>query len=200
MVLPSILKKVAQTHGSSVAYLTADGEAITYKQLDHYSEEIAAWMRFKGIREGSVVALCLPSQIEYILSYLAVAKLGAVTAGVNPRFTAAERKNILKLLRPDLVVTAHDWDQGIQDESDVEYIRLAEQTTDLMIENRRKDPAIEVLPPDPDRPVCICFTSGSTGEPKGAWFKNRQLQAISDLDTGGAVSYTHLTLPTNREV
>jgi len=186
VVIPSILKKVAQTYGSSVAYVTADGEAITYKQLDHYSEEVAAWMRFEGVQEGSVVALCLPSRIEYILSYLAVAKLGAVTAGINPRFTGDERKNILKLLRPDLVVTAHDCDQGIQDEWHVEYVHFAEQMTDLMIENRRNDPAIEVLPPDPDRPVCICFTSGSTGDPKGAWFKNRQLQAISNLDTGGA--------------
>ncbi len=45
---------------------------------------------------------------------------------------------------------------------------------------------VEPLPDDPDRPVVICFTSGSTGQPKGALFTNRQLQAISDLDTGGA--------------
>jgi len=42
------------------------------------------------------------------------------------------------------------------------------------------------LPADPERPVCICFTSGSTGQPRGGWYANRQLQAIADLDTGGA--------------
>lgn len=166
--------------------MTADGQAVTYEELNRYSEEVAAWMRLEGVQEGSVVALCLPSRLEYILSYLAVAKLGAVTAGINPRFTAYERKNILKVLRPDLVVTTHDCDQGIPDELHVEYVHLADRTTDLMIENRRNNPEIEVLPPDLDRPVCICFTSGSTGDPKGAWFKNRQLQAISNLDTGGA--------------
>ena len=41
------------------------------------------------------------------------------------------------------------------------------------------------LPDDPGRPVCICFTSGSTGDPKGAWFTNRQLAAIERMDTGG---------------
>ena len=34
--------------------------------------------------------------------------------------------------------------------------------------------------------MCICFTSGSTGQPRGGWYANRQLQAIADLDTGGA--------------
>ena len=42
------------------------------------------------------------------------------------------------------------------------------------------------LPDDPERPVCICFTSGSTGQPRGGWYANRQFQAIADLDTGGA--------------
>ena len=34
--------------------------------------------------------------------------------------------------------------------------------------------------------MCICFTSGSSGNPKGALFANRQLRAISELDTGGS--------------
>ena len=45
--------------------------------------------------------------------------------------------------------------------------------------------------------MCICFTSGSTGEPKAAWFSNRQLRAVARLDTGGdyggghSISSTH---------
>jgi acyl-CoA synthetase (AMP-forming)/AMP-acid ligase II len=42
------------------------------------------------------------------------------------------------------------------------------------------------LPADAERPIAICFTSGSTGEPKGALFRYRQFDAIFRLDTGGA--------------
>ena len=38
---------------------------------------------------------------------------------------------------------------------------------------------------DPDRPVAVVFTSGTTGEPKGAVFTWRQLEAIGDIDGGG---------------
>ena len=39
-------------------------------------------------------------------------------------------------------------------------------------------------PPDPDRPVAIIFTSGTTGLPKGAVYCNRQLAFITQTDVG----------------
>ena len=46
-------------------------------------------------------------------------------------------------------------------------------------------PAVPPLDDDPDRPVAIVFTSGTTGPPKGAVFANRQLDFITTIDTGG---------------
>ncbi len=40
------------------------------------------------------------------------------------------------------------------------------------------------LPDDPDRPVAIIFTSGTTGAPKGALYTNRQLAFITQTDVG----------------
>ena len=37
---------------------------------------------------------------------------------------------------------------------------------------------------DPDRPVAIVFTSGTTGVPKGAVYAGRQLDVITQIDTG----------------
>jgi len=42
------------------------------------------------------------------------------------------------------------------------------------------------LPDDPDRPVAIIFTSGTTGLPKGALYGNRQLAFITRTDVGDA--------------
>ena len=50
----------------------------------------------------------------------------------------------------------------------------------------QRDATPPPLADDPDRPVAIIFTSGTTGLPKGALYCNRQLAFITQTDTGGA--------------
>ncbi len=184
-MLTTKLKQVTKQHGAEIAYRTANGTEISYSQLDEYSDEVGVWLKRLGIREGSVVALCLPSHVEYIISYLAIAKVGGITAGINPRFTPRERKYALEVLDPDLVITAEGYNSGVEEGYRSEFIHLSQAVDRTMLEQRITKEPLAQLPYDSDRPVCICFTSGSTGKPKGAWFANKQLKAISDIDTGG---------------
>ena len=116
----------------------------------------------RGIVLGSVVALTLPSVPEYVIAYAALAKVGAVTAGVNPRLTDAERATALEVVGPDLV---------LGDPAEVNALRV----------DGESPPA---LPDDPERPVAIVLTSGTTGRPRGAEFRVRQLAAITAADVG----------------
>ncbi|MEM7284926.1 MAG: class I adenylate-forming enzyme family protein [Actinomycetota bacterium] len=186
-MLPQVIERAARDHADAVAYRTHTGWDVSYADLDRLSDEAAAWLAMRGIDEGDVVALCLPSRVDYVVAYLASAKVGAVTAGVNPRFTARERAAALDTLVPDLVLAAGD-DQleGVPSDAEVELITLADQPEEILASERIIGEAPALLAPDPARPVAVCFTSGSSGEPKGAWYENRQLQAIADLDTGGS--------------
>ncbi len=183
-MLHSVIKSVSATHGENVAYVSPDGKEITYKQLDVISDEMAVWLTNEGISEGSVVGLSLPSCIEYIVSYLALAKVGAITAGINPRFTSLERSKTLSTLNPNLVITAKGHDGGVGDQYRKTIIKLNEK--EFIRSQRVTGGSPELLEDDDERPVCICFTSGSSGSPKGALFTNRQLRAISELDAGGS--------------
>jgi acyl-CoA synthetase (AMP-forming)/AMP-acid ligase II len=122
----------------------------------------AHWLRSEGVREGDVVALVLPATVDYLALYLGAARIGAITAGLNTRLTDDERTQLVALARPAAVVDAAPRLSPSDDLSDI-------------------DP----LPDDPDRPVAIVFTSGTTGLPKGAVFANRQLEAITTIDTRG---------------
>ena len=50
----------------------------------------------RGIRHGSVIALLLPSTPFYLIAYLAAARLGAVTAGINARYRRTDIGHILR--------------------------------------------------------------------------------------------------------
>lgn len=148
--------------------LAPDGRVpVTYGQLAQRAGVVAAGLRAAGLGEGAVVALDLRSDESWIAANAGVSWLGAVNAGINPRLSPPEKAAVLDRLTPDLVLDA-------------------EALTEL--EARRGDgPRTEppALPPaDPERLACIVFTSGTTGEPKGAMFRERQLEAIARIDTG----------------
>ncbi|MCY3851769.1 MAG: class I adenylate-forming enzyme family protein [Acidimicrobiaceae bacterium] len=187
-MLTRIARRVAEDFADAMAYLTHQGWGITYAELDQAADEAAAGLAARDIGEQDAVALVLESTIDYVVLFLALARLGAVTSGVNPRLTAREINACLEVLDPKLAIV------GDQLLGRVDVDRFAGETLvpgtsaetvagEFRIADARP-PA--PLAEDPDRPVCVCFTSGSTGLPKGAWYGNRQLERILELDTGGA--------------
>ena len=184
-MLDQVTREAAEAHGDQVAYVTADGWTVSYRDLDALSDEVAAGMIHRGVAAGDVVVLVLPSTVDYIVAYLAAAKIGAVTAGCNPRLMADERASVVSTADARLVLATAALAEGLPDDVEVEVIEPATSLATILASLRRPGP-IPMLAPDPDRPVTICFTSGSTGQPKGALFTDRQLRAVSDLDTGGA--------------
>ena len=103
-VLDKVVPEAARRFGDHPALLAADGTPVSYVDLDRRSDEVAVGLSRRGIGLGAVVALTLPSTPEYVVAYAALAKVGAVTAGVNPRLTDAERATALEVVGPDLVL------------------------------------------------------------------------------------------------
>jgi acyl-CoA synthetase (AMP-forming)/AMP-acid ligase II len=130
--------------------------------------------------------LALPSGLSYLVAYLAAAKLGAITAGVNPRLEASERTVLARTATPDLVLATDDLVGGIPDHLEVDLVSSSDLASHVLADYREPGQRPDRLPANLDRPVCICFTSGSTGDPKGALFTNRQLEVIAKMDRGGA--------------
>ena len=85
-MLPAIAASRRQ-FADATAYVAPDGWALSYRDLDRVSDELAVGLARRGLTAGDVVALVLPPSPEYPVAYLAAAKLGAITAGVNDRFT-----------------------------------------------------------------------------------------------------------------
>ncbi len=192
-MLPQTTREAARRFADATAYVTEPGRPISFTEIDRASDEVAAGLRRRGVRVGDVVALILPPGPDYLFAYLAAAKVGAITTGINDRLAPAERAVVLDRAAPRLVIAA----PGVEPEAtgaDVVVTR-----TDLPdaapLGDLRADNDVPDLPDDPDRPVAIIFTSGTTGAPKGALYTNRQLAFITRTDVGdtwggGARSFT----------
>jgi acyl-CoA synthetase (AMP-forming)/AMP-acid ligase II len=167
-MLADTVREAARRFGDLVAFVDPDGSPLTYRDLDRRSDHIATGLaEGRRVRPGDRVALRLASDTSYILAYAAAAKLGAVTAGINPRLAPPEQQALVELADPAITLEAPE-----------ELAELEAIGTDHQ--------APLALPTDPTRPIAIVFTSGTTGQPKGAVFTEAQLSAVAQIDTGGA--------------
>lgn len=163
MTLAATVRAAALRFGDRAAFVDPDGSRLTYAELDRRSDLVAAGLLASGLRPGDVALLRLPSDSRYVVAYAAVAKAGAIAAGVNPRLTDHEQAAVEAVARPALVLN----DPAQLDE-------LARPGT------------VAPLADDPDRDVALVFTSGTTGLPKGACFRDRELAAITRIDVADA--------------
>ncbi|MGH2686721.1 MAG: class I adenylate-forming enzyme family protein [Actinomycetota bacterium] len=160
-VLGAVVAEAGRRFGDRPALVDPNGRPLSYVDLDRRSDAVAAGLVRRGVGEGDVVVLRLPSTSSYVIAYVAAAKVGAVTAGINPRLADPEQEALVELAQPTLVLS--DPAELVED-----------------------DNAPPPLPEDPDRPVALVFTSGTTGLPKGAVFCDKQLAAVRRIDTGDA--------------
>lgn len=157
-MLAATVRQAARRFGEAVVMSAPDG-TLTYRQLDERSDRIAAGLR---VRPGDRVVLRLPSGIAYLLAYAATAKCGAAVAGINSGLADGEQDRLVDLADPAVVL----------------------DSPDTVFALERSAPALD-LDTDPARLAALVFTSGSTGLPRAAMFRDHQLAAIARLDSGG---------------
>ena len=187
-LLTEAARRAARKYGDRAAFATPDGWGLSFAELDRAADQIAAGLRARGLGPGSTVALVLESGVDYAALYLAAARIGAVTAGINPAASAAEATGCLQTVCPDLIAV-HRHLAGLVPAGSAPLIEpLAPAAGPGSVGGHLRtgsDPAGEGFGSG-EQPVCICFTSGSTGAPKAAWFDDRQIRAIAAIDTNGS--------------
>jgi len=173
----ALLRAAARTHRDREAYVEPAGPqrprlSMSFAEWEARSDALAGALTEIGVLAGDVVALMLPSSIDYAVCYAALARLGAVTTGLNTRLGPREVAAVLHRAAPVLVI--RDRAAGLPEVpagvAELDRVELAGLCRHPGLGPGR--PA-----PSPADPIVIIWTSGTTGTPKGAWFDARNLAA-----------------------
>lgn len=184
-MLAETAAEAARRFGNNPAFVTDEGLTLSYAQFDRLADETAVGLAELGVGEGDVVALVLPTVPEHFITYVAAAKLGAITAAVNPKLVQAERTAVLRAANPSVVIATSDLipTDGLETDRLV-TVETSTVADHILVDLRRGGQTPPPLSHDLDRPVAIVFTSGTTGTPKGAVFAGRQIDFITACDVG----------------
>ncbi|MCB0141494.1 MAG: acyl--CoA ligase, partial [Caldilineaceae bacterium] len=80
-------------------------QQVTYAQLYGQVDALAAGLQKWGLRKGDRVAFYLNNRLEFVVSYLAVLRAGAIMVPVNLRYRRLEIAHILDDSAPRLMIT-----------------------------------------------------------------------------------------------
>jgi acyl-CoA synthetase (AMP-forming)/AMP-acid ligase II len=195
--LPDLLRVAADKARDAEAFRYRE-EHLTYRDWSNLADRMAAAFAARGIKPGDVVALLLPSTPFYHIAYLAAARIGAVTAGINARYRRTEIGHILRRSGAAILLAVDTWHDAdfratvspqradLPELRDVVWIpaeRLrssSAQVVEAIATSNSTPPATHV---SPDDAAAIVFTSGTTGIPKGAWFTHRSILAVAEIDS-----------------
>ncbi|PWK84952.1 fatty-acyl-CoA synthase [Lentzea atacamensis] len=187
--------------------LVQANRTLTYAELAHRVDRLAAVLTGLGVRRGDRVAYLGVNDVSVFETLFATALCGAIFVPLNYRLSGAEIGYMLADCGASLLVHSADADELVASSGPLPRVL---RTADFDAETAGEPPSAEVTLDDP---CLLLYTSGTTGKPKAAvlthgnltWNTVNQLAHFDVLSTDRAlciaplfhcVGLGQITLPT----
>ena len=168
----AVLHRMAQRHPEAVA-VRAGNRQVSYRELDAAAASVAALLREDGLLRGERVLLLLPNVPEFAAAYYGVLRAGGVAVPLDPYLTRTEIAAILKDSEGGRLLVWRDLQRSAPASAGLRAFVLAPGSCfDVASCEDREHAPVSVAPRDP---AVILYTSGTTGQPKGAELSHANL-------------------------
>ena len=173
-----LTKRAVRDPGAEAIFEPANGRRLSYSELNSRSNQVAHALIEGGVGLGDRVALLLMNGTEFVESFFAIAKIGAVNVPLNWRLVADELEFILADAGATVIIFGSEFTEIVDElrgrgeaTSIATWIQVGGEARDGTIGYEGWMSAASSAEPTPsgsgDDLVFIMYTSGTTGLPKG---------------------------------
>lgn len=170
MQIGDLIRRAGRWYGAAPALVDGD-RTVSFAEFDALTDRLGHALLARGLQPGDRVAVLMPNGIDGVVVYYALAKAGLVRVPLNARETPHE--HAFKIEDSQARALVHD---GVPS-SEVEIMIPADELPS-MIEDAPAGPCD--VRRDPDAPLRLAYTGGTTGKPKAVVLTTRSELAEVD--------------------
>jgi fatty-acyl-CoA synthase len=181
-VVGEVLRRTAARGPERVAVI-ADGGRMSYGALDRAADRFANALLAQGLGKGHVVAILSTNRLEYPVYFFGAARAGVLQAHLSTRYTANDLRDVMGRAGIEAVfVHAEFLSTILEVRADLPALKTivvfggpakgkGVVSLDDFLEGAPETPPAAKV--DPEDPLAITFTGGTTGFPKGVLVTHR---------------------------
>ncbi|MBN1050272.1 amino acid adenylation domain-containing protein [Clostridium botulinum] len=142
-------------------------ENLTYRELNERSNNLALFLREKGIKPDSIVGIMLNRSTEMLIGIIGILKAGGAYLPIDPKNPSERIEYVIKDANVETIITTEEIIKGINFYGHIVNIEkdgaYSHKSANLSLVNSSNDLAY------------VIYTSGSTGNPKGVMIEHKQV-------------------------
>ncbi|WP_225000412.1 non-ribosomal peptide synthetase, partial [Cesiribacter sp. SM1] len=166
--LVDLFEEQANLTPDAVALIYND-QQLTYQQLNQKSGQLARYLRAKGVREETLVPICVDRSIEMMIGLLGIMKAGGAYVPIDPTYPSERVAWMLEDTAARICVCGSKQAALVSVKAEMELVLLDKDWDTVAEAPAEKLPVIL----QPTNLAYVIYTSGSTGKPKGVLVEHK---------------------------
>ncbi len=149
-----------------------EGEQLSYRELNRRANQVANYLRKKGVGPEVLVGICVERSLEMVVGLVGILKAGGAYVPLDPSYPAERLSYMMEDSGIELLLTGQRVAEGFSwEEQEWEAICLDSDWAEIGTEaEESRDSGVSA-----ENLAYVIYTSGSTGRPKGTMIEHKSL-------------------------